>query len=154
MPSLQLARYLQLRADGVSVAAAAEQSGIGLVEARLHEQAIEDGELELPRARARARGNDPTREAGMANGTVPADELRLLIERIERLKEEIKSLNDDVSDVYGEAKSRGFDTAAMKRVIKLRKMEPHARTEAEAILASYLDALGLSADDATIALAA
>lgn len=90
----------------------------------------------------------------MANGTVAADELRLFIERIERLKEEIKGLNDDVSDVYGEAKSRGFDTAAMKRVIKLRKMEPHARQEAEALLATYLDALGMSADDATIALAA
>jgi uncharacterized protein (UPF0335 family) len=61
------------------------------------------------------------------NGTVAADELRLLIERIERLKEEIKGLNDDVSDVYGEAKARGFDTEAMKRVIKLRKMEPNAR---------------------------
>jgi uncharacterized protein (UPF0335 family) len=88
------------------------------------------------------------------NGTVAADELRLLIERIERLKEEIKGLNDDVSDIYGEAKARGFDTAAMKRVIKLRKMEPNARTEAEAVLAIYLDALGMTPIEAAIALAA
>jgi uncharacterized protein (UPF0335 family) len=90
----------------------------------------------------------------MANGTVAADELRLLIERIERLKEEIRESTTTSSDVFSEAKARGFDTAAMKRVIKLRKMEPQARTESEAILASYLDALGMSADEATVALAA
>lgn len=90
----------------------------------------------------------------MTQGNIAADELRLLVERIERLKEEIKGLNDDVRDIYAEAKARGFDAAAMKRVIKLRAMEPHTRDEAEAVLALYLDAVGLSADHSTIALAA
>jgi uncharacterized protein (UPF0335 family) len=90
----------------------------------------------------------------MAEGTVAADELRLLIERIERLHEERQGIADDIKDVFQEAKSRGFDTAAMKRVMKLRKMEPHTRQEAEAILATYLDAMGLPADAATLALAA
>lgn len=90
----------------------------------------------------------------MANGTVAADELRLLIERIERVKEEIKGLNDDVRDIYAEAKSRGFDTAAMKSVIKLRKMEPHTRQEAEAVLLAYMDALGMVQSESTVALAA
>lgn len=88
------------------------------------------------------------------SGTVAADELRLLIERVERIKEEIAGLNDDVRDIYAEAKSRGFDTAAVKRIIKLRKLEPHALQEAEAVLALYMDALGMSPDHATVALAA
>jgi uncharacterized protein (UPF0335 family) len=46
----------------------------------------------------------------MAEGTVAADELRLLIERIERLEEEKKAIADDVKDVFGEAKSRGYGT--------------------------------------------
>jgi uncharacterized protein (UPF0335 family) len=157
--SLNLQRYLQARADGGSVGEACAASGIGAGEAQLHERDIERGELTLPRAGARAPARAHTRENSteeveVANGTVAADELRLLIERIERLKEEIKGLNEDVSDVYGEAKSRGFDTAAMKSVIKIRKLEPQVRQEKEAILALYLDAVGLSADDATIALAA
>jgi uncharacterized protein (UPF0335 family) len=90
----------------------------------------------------------------MPDGTVAADELRLFIERIERLHEERQGIADDIKDVFQEAKSQGFDTKAMKQVMKLRKMEPHAREEAEMILATYLDALGLSADTATIALAA
>jgi uncharacterized protein (UPF0335 family) len=70
------------------------------------------------------------------------------------LHEERQGIADDIKDVFQEAKSQGFDTAAMKRVMKLRKMEPHTRQEAEAILAVYLDAVGLSADEAALALAA
>lgn len=159
MPSVQLSNYLQLRADGETVETASERSGIGLAEARLHEDDIASGDLPLPppsraRAPARVREVEQPGETTMATGTVAADELRLLIERIERLKEEIKGLNDDVRDVYAEAKSRGFDTSAMKQVIKIRKMEPHTLQEAEAVLATYLDALGISPDRATIALAA
>jgi uncharacterized protein (UPF0335 family) len=152
--SVQLSEYLQLRADGVSVEEAARRSTIGLAEARLHEVDIESGDLPLPRARARAHEDQPSGETGMANETIAADELRLLIERIERVKEEIKGLNDDVRDIYAEAKSGGFDTAAMKSVIKLRKMEPHTRQEAEAVLLAYMDALGLVQSEATVALAA
>ena len=80
----------------------------------------------------------------MAEGVVAADELRLLIERIERLEEEKKAIADDVKDVYAEAKSRGYDTKTMRKVVALRKMETHDRQEADALLETYRTALGLS----------
>ena len=79
----------------------------------------------------------------MSEGTVAADELRLLIERIERLEEEKKAIGDDVKDVYGEAKARGYDTKTMRSIVRLRKMEKHHREEAEALLETYKNALGL-----------
>jgi uncharacterized protein (UPF0335 family) len=80
----------------------------------------------------------------MSEGTVAADELRLLIERIERLEEEKKSMADDVKDVYAEAKSRGYDTKTIRAIVRLRKMENHVRQEAEALLETYKAALGLA----------
>lgn len=77
------------------------------------------------------------------NGPVAADELRLLIERIERLAEEKKSIANDIAAVFGEAKSRGFCTKTMKTVIKLRAMDDHQRREAEAMLDLYKGALGM-----------
>ena len=79
----------------------------------------------------------------MAEGTIAADELRLLIERIERLEEEKKALADDVKDVYGEAKARGYDTKTMRAIVRLRKMEKNDRQEADALLETYKAALGL-----------
>ena len=79
----------------------------------------------------------------MSEGSVAADELRLLIERIERLEEEKKAIADDVKDVYSEAKSRGYDTKTMRAIVRLRKMEKHVREEAEALLDTYKTALGL-----------
>ncbi len=79
----------------------------------------------------------------MAEGSIAADELRLLIERIERLEEEKKAIADDVKDVYGEAKARGYDTKTMRSIVRLRKMEKHVREEAEALLDTYKAALGL-----------
>jgi uncharacterized protein (UPF0335 family) len=70
----------------------------------------------------------------MAEGSIAADELRLLIERIERLEEEKKAIADDVKDVYGEAKARGYDTKTMRAIVRLRKMETHDRQEADALL--------------------
>jgi uncharacterized protein (UPF0335 family) len=80
----------------------------------------------------------------MAEGSIAADELRLLIERIERLEEEKKAMADDVKDVYAEAKARGYDTKTMRAIVRLRKMENHVRQEAEALLDTYKAALGLS----------
>ena len=80
----------------------------------------------------------------MAEGSVAADELRLLIERIERLEEEKKAIADDVKDVYAEAKARGYDTKTMRAIVRLRKMENHVRQEAEALLETYKAALGLA----------
>jgi len=80
----------------------------------------------------------------LAEGSIAADELRLLIERIERLEEEKKAIADDVKDVYGEAKARGYDTKTMRMIVRLRKMETHDRQEMEAILETYKAALGLA----------
>lgn len=79
----------------------------------------------------------------LSEANVAADELRLLIERIERLEEEKKGIADDIKDVYAEGKSRGYDTKTMRKIIALRKMDPQARREMEAILATYLSALGM-----------
>lgn len=82
-------------------------------------------------------------EHELAEGSIAADELRLLIERIERLEEEKKAIADDVRDVYAEAKARGYDPKTMRSVVRLRKMENHVRQEAEALLDTYKAALGL-----------
>jgi len=74
---------------------------------------------------------------------IAADQLRLLIERIERLEEEKKALSDDIKDVYLEAKGTGFDTKTIKSVIKLRKMTLESRREADALLDTYKAALGM-----------
>jgi len=83
-------------------------------------------------------------ERELSEGSIAADELRLLIERIERLEEEKKAMADDIRDVYAEAKARGYDAKAMRAVVRLRKMETQARQEAEAILDTYKAALGLA----------
>ena len=80
----------------------------------------------------------------MSEGSIAADELRLLIERIERLEEEKKAMADDIRDVYAEAKARGYDPKTMRTVVRLRKMETHVRQEAEAILDTYKAALGIA----------
>ena len=74
---------------------------------------------------------------------VAAEQLRLFIERIERLEEEKKGIADDIKDVYAEAKANGYDTKTMRAIVRLRKMEKHARDEAEALLETYKTALGL-----------
>ncbi|QNN65111.1 DUF2312 domain-containing protein [Sphingomonas rhizophila] len=80
----------------------------------------------------------------MSEGNVAADQLRLFIERIERLEEEKKGIADDVKDVYAEAKANGYDTKTMRAIVRLRRMEKHARDEADALLETYRNALGLA----------
>jgi uncharacterized protein (UPF0335 family) len=80
----------------------------------------------------------------MSEGNVAADQLRLFIERIERLEEEKKGMADDIRDVYAEAKSSGYDAKTMRKVVALRKMESHVRQEADALLETYRSALGLA----------
>lgn len=75
--------------------------------------------------------------------TVAADQLRLLIERVERLEEEKKGIADDIRDVYAEAKATGYDGKIMRQIVRLRKMQPHDRQEMEALLDTYKAALGL-----------
>ena len=69
--------------------------------------------------------------------------LLLLIERIERLNAEKKGIADDVRDVYSEAKSVGYDAKMMREVIRLRAMRPDDRAEYQAVLDTYMAALGL-----------
>ena len=75
--------------------------------------------------------------------SIAAQELRLFVERVERLEEEKKGIADDVKDVYAEAKANGYDTKTMRKIVGLRKMEKHARDEADALLETYRNALGL-----------
>ena len=74
---------------------------------------------------------------------IQADQLRLLIERIERLEEEKKGISDDIKDVYGEGKAVGYDPKMMRQIVRLRKMNANDRREMEAILDTYKAALGL-----------
>ena len=82
-------------------------------------------------------------EPGLGHNSVAADELRLLIERVERLEEEKKAIADDIKDVYGEAKARGYDTKTIRKVVAQRKLEKHVREEAQALFETYMAALGL-----------
>ncbi len=79
----------------------------------------------------------------MAEGPIAADELRLLIERIERLEEEKKAIADDVKDVFAEAKARGYDTKAMRKIVQIRRKKREEYQEEEAILETYKAALGI-----------
>lgn len=74
---------------------------------------------------------------------VAADQLRLFIERIERLEEEKKGICNDIKDVYAESKSNGFDIKTIREIVKLRRMEKHHRDEAEMLLETYKQALGI-----------
>lgn len=87
-------------------------------------------------------------EGDNSGGRVAADELRLLIERAERLEDEKKGIADDIKDVFAEGKSRGYDVKAMRKIMALRKIERtaggrEARQEQEAILETYMHALGM-----------
>jgi uncharacterized protein (UPF0335 family) len=79
----------------------------------------------------------------MAEAAVSNDQLRLFMERIERLDEEKKGISDDMRDVFSEAKSQGYDTKIMRQILKLRKMSQDDRQEMEALLDVYKSALGL-----------
>ncbi|MHC2578205.1 uncharacterized protein (UPF0335 family) [Bradyrhizobium diazoefficiens] len=71
------------------------------------------------------------------------DQLKSIIERIERLLEEKKAIGDDVRDVYAEAKGNGYDTKALKTIVKLRQQDPIEREAFETILETYMRTLGM-----------
>ena len=78
-----------------------------------------------------------------AQGGIAADRLRSLVERIERLEEERKALGSDIKDIYAEAKSAGFDVAALRQLIRERRKEPAEVEEQESLLDIYRAALGM-----------
>lgn len=71
------------------------------------------------------------------------EELRQFLERIENVEREIKEHQDDRKEVYAEAKSRGFDVKALRKLVSLRKQDPRKRAEENAILSTYASALGI-----------
>jgi uncharacterized protein (UPF0335 family) len=71
------------------------------------------------------------------------DQLKSIIERIERLEEEKKAISEDIKDVYAESKGNGFDVKALRTIIRLRKQDPNERQEEESILETYMQALGM-----------
>lgn len=75
---------------------------------------------------------------------VAAEELKQFIERIERLEEEKKALSADIRDVYAELKGRGFDSKAVRTIVRIRAKDASERQEEEAILELYLQALGMA----------
>lgn len=78
------------------------------------------------------------------NSGVSGTRLKSFIERVERLTEEKDALAEDIREVYGEAKAVGFDTATMRKIVKLLKMDTESRREAEELLDVYKVAVGLA----------
>lgn len=86
-------------------------------------------------------GQQPSTTADV--GGIAGERLRSFIERIERLEEEKKGIQDDIKDIFAEAKGTGFDTKVMRQIIRLRKMEKNDRQELDALLELYMAALGM-----------
>ncbi len=80
----------------------------------------------------------------IASTGVAADELRQFIERIERMEEEKRAIAADIKEIFAEAKGRGFDTKAMRTIVRLRAQDAQERQEAEAILDLYMQAIGMT----------
>jgi uncharacterized protein (UPF0335 family) len=70
-------------------------------------------------------------------------QLKSIVERIERLEEEKKTIAADIKEVYAEAKANGFDTKILRKVISLRKKEASEREEEQSMLDVYMAALGM-----------
>lgn len=96
----------------------------------------------LRRAAARASGKDRT----MSNTDVAEDQLRSIIERIEAVEEEKKAKSDDLKEIYSEAKSNGYETKALRKIVRLRRLDgpqKAAHEAVESILETYMAALGM-----------
>jgi uncharacterized protein (UPF0335 family) len=81
--------------------------------------------------------------AASASVSFAKDQLRTIVERIERLEEEKQALADDIKEVYAEAKGNGFDAKVLRTVVRLRKQDSSERAEQEALLDLYMHALGM-----------
>lgn len=79
----------------------------------------------------------------MTIGDNAKQQLLSVIERVERLDEEKKALQDDIKEIFAEAKSNGFDVKALKTIIRLRKQDREVRETFEAVLDTYMHALGM-----------
>lgn len=79
----------------------------------------------------------------MADTAIAGDVLRSYIERIERLEEEKAGIADLIREIFAEAKGNGFDTAVMRQILKIRKMDPHDVAEKDELLDLYREAIGM-----------
>lgn len=79
-------------------------------------------------------------------GGVAVDRLKSIIARVEKLEEEKAGIAADIRDIFTEAKGNGFDVPAIRKIIKLRKLDTQEREEAEAVLDTYMRALGMQPD--------
>ncbi len=86
-------------------------------------------------------------EAGHNSEGIARDQLRAFVERIERLEEEGRAISDDKRDVYAEARGTGVDVKALKKVIAIRRKDPQQHQEEEAVVDTYMIALGMIGDD-------
>ena len=90
-----------------------------------------------------AAAKEATKQPDQPATRFAKDRLKAFVERIERLEEEKKAIADDVRDVYAEAKATGFDVKALRTIVRLRKVDADERKEHEAILETYMHALGM-----------
>jgi uncharacterized protein (UPF0335 family) len=79
-------------------------------------------------------------------GGVAADQLKSIVERIEKLEEEKAGLASDIRDIFAEAKGNGYDVKTLRKVISLRKLDAAKREEEEHLLDTYKHALGMAPD--------
>ena len=89
------------------------------------------------------QSNTGTEPDPQPSPSLAAGQLQSIVERIERLEEEKKSIADDIRDVYAESKGNGFDVKALRAIVRLRKQDPNQRAEEETILETYMHALGM-----------
>jgi len=78
--------------------------------------------------------------------TIGHNQLKSIVERIERLEEQKAEIASDIRDVYAEAKGNGYDVKALRTIVRMRKQDANERAEQEAILETYMHALGMLAD--------
>jgi uncharacterized protein (UPF0335 family) len=94
----------------------------------------------MPATAAAVKTDTPSDRESVA---LAKDQLKAVVERIERLEAEKKAIADDIRDVYAEAKGNGYDVKALRTVIRLRKQDQAERQEQEAVLETYMHALGM-----------
>jgi uncharacterized protein (UPF0335 family) len=132
---------ITISVGGKSATMTPEQLKVGLAELKARDAAADDDQGE-PIPHAESGGPVPERNTVGALVGTSREKLRQTVARIERLEEERKDLAGDIREVYAEAKSLGFDTKVLRKVISLRKVEKAERDEQEMILETYLFALG------------
>jgi uncharacterized protein (UPF0335 family) len=86
---------------------------------------------------------EPQPDPGAGHNSFSKDQLRSIIERIERLEEERKAIGEDIRDVYAESKGHGYDVKTLRQLVRMRRQDPNDRLEQETLLETYMHALGM-----------